>query len=268
MSTPQPPQRSCFRRMMFIMLPVILLLAVPAFGQQTFVTQFDAFTGYNFLNSAKLGLSEPGFGGQFGFRPKTWYSVGFDYTISSGDMSLTPNLLPTSLQQPLTGIVDQFKTIGLLPASYALAVPAHSRTETFAVGPQLAYRHFKHVTLFLRPVFAGAIHEAATPTPPAELLAALGQLPPANQAAILGAMPAALKPLVSGSEKIDTTWFLGFGGGFDILFTKHFALRTQADYVYDHLFNDILASGRFTTRFSIGPAFNFGKNIAEVPAPK
>jgi hypothetical protein len=265
MYTPQPSQRSCVPGMMFIMLLAFLLLASPVFGQQTYVTQFDAFTGYNFLNSAKLGLSEPGFGAQFGFRPKTWYSFGFDFTASSGDMSLSPSLLPTSLQQPLGAIVGQFQAIGLLPASYALAVPAHSKTETFAVGPQLAYRHFKHVTLFLRPVFAGAIHETATPTPPADLLAALGHLPPATQAAVMAAVPKALAPLMSGAEKTDTTWFLGFGGGFDILLTNHFAIRTQADYVYDHLFNDILADGRFTTRFSIGPAFNFGKNIAVPP---
>ena len=256
------PQR---QRMMLIMLPVVLLLAAPVFAQQTYVTQFDAFTGYNFLNSSKIGLSEPGFGAQFGFRPKTWYSFGFDYTRSSGDMSLTPNLLPTSLQQPLGAIVGQFQAAGLLPANYALAVAAHSTTQTFAVGPQLAYRHFKHFTLFLRPVFAGAIHESATPTPPAALLAALGHLPPAAQAAVMAAVPTALTPLMSGSVKTDTAPFIGFGGGFDILFTNHFAIRTQADYVYDHLFNDILAEGRFTTRFSIGPAFNFGKNIAEPP---
>jgi hypothetical protein len=38
-------------------------------------------------------------------------------------------------------------------------------------------------------------------------------------------------------------------------------LRTQADLVYDHLFNDLLKDGRWTVRFSVGPCFNFGKNI-------
>jgi len=56
---------------------------------------------------------------------------------------------------------------------------------------------------------------------------------------------------------------LGFGGGFDILASKHLAIRTQADLVYDHLFNDLLKDGRWTVRFSAGPAFNFGKNIAK-----
>ena len=72
------PLRSCFRRMMFIMLLAVLLLAVPVSAQQTYVTRYDAFTGFNFLNSSKINLSEPGFGTQIGFRPKTWYSFGFD----------------------------------------------------------------------------------------------------------------------------------------------------------------------------------------------
>jgi hypothetical protein len=57
--------------------------------------------------------------------------------------------------------------------------------------------------------------------------------------------------------------FVGFGGGFDILFSKHVGWRTQADLVYDHLFNDLLKDARFTVRFSAGPCFNFGKNIVE-----
>jgi hypothetical protein len=31
---------------------------------------------------------------------------------------------------------------------------------------------------------------------------------------------------------------------------------------YDHLFNDLLKDGRYVVRFSVGPAFNVGKNIA------
>jgi hypothetical protein len=31
--------------------------------------------------------------------------------------------------------------------------------------------------------------------------------------------------------------------------------------VHDHLFSDLLTEGRYTVRFSTGPAFNFGPNI-------
>jgi hypothetical protein len=126
-----------------------------------------------------------------------------------------------------------------------LYVPAHSRTQTFAAGPELIYRHFQKVTLFVRPVYAGVIHETATPQPQDPVVAAL------------------VATLIPGASKTDNVLFLGFGGGFDILFSKHFALRTQADLVHDHLFNDLLKDARWTVRFSCGPAFNFGKNIVK-----
>jgi hypothetical protein len=47
----------------------------------------------------------------------------------------------------------------------------------------------------------------------------------------------------------------------DFILTRHFAIRLQSDVVYDHLFNDILKDGRWTIRFSVGPAFFFGPNI-------
>lgn len=231
---------------MFILwLAAVSLLAAPAFGQQTYVTRYDAYTGFAFLNSSNVDLFEPGFSTQVGFRPRTWYSFGFDYTNANGDLTLSPGLLPFSLQQQLTAQLGQLAAHGLLPPGYLLLVPAHSKTQTFAVGPQLAYRHFRHATLFLRPVFAGAIHESATPKPAAgDAIAAQ-----------------VVKQLAPTGTKTDTTWFFGFGGGFDILLSNHFAIRAQGDLVYDHLFNDLLRDGRFTTRFSIGPAFNFGPNI-------
>ena len=76
------------------LLAALLMLTAPAQAQkQTYVSQFDAFGGYAFLDSPSIGLLEHGFAAQFGFRPKTWYSVGFDYSISGGDLTLTPNLL-------------------------------------------------------------------------------------------------------------------------------------------------------------------------------
>jgi len=245
MCVAQSPRIS-FRRMMLLMVPLaFLLLSLPAFGEQEYVTQFDAFAGYAFLDSPHINLFENGFATQVGFRPKTWYSFGFDYSISTGDMTLVPSLLPTALQQQLGAQLGQMVAAGMIPPTYKLVVPTHSRTQTFAVGPQLAYRHFQHETLFLRPLFAGAIFEQATPNPGDSIAkGVVAQLAPSG-------------------HKTDTTWFLGVGGGFDVLFTKHLAMRTQVDVVYDHLFNDLLADGRWTVRFSVGPAFNFGKNIVK-----
>ena len=49
----------------------------------------------------------------------------------------------------------------------------------------------------------------------------------------------------------------------DYLFTRHIAVRVQADLVWNYLFSNLLQNGRWTTRFSVGPAFNFGKNIVQ-----
>lgn len=226
-------------------LGLTVLCLDAAFGQQTEVSRYDAYVGYAFLNSPHIGLFENGVALQVGYRPKTWYSVGFDYSVSAGDLSLTPNLLPTALQQQLGAQLGQLVAAGVIPPSYNLVVPAHSLTQTFAVGPQLAYRRMTRATLFLRPVFAGAIHESATPRPTDPIAVTV-----ANE-------------LAPSGKKTDTAPFVGFGGGFDIIVTKMFSLRTQADVVYDHLFNDLLKDGRFTVRFSIGPAFNFGRNISK-----
>src|SRR3954454_22679193 len=98
-------------------------------------------------------------------RPTTWYSIGFDYTRATGDMTLTPDLLPTSLQQQLGGTLQKLAAAGMLPPGYQLLVPAASNTQAFSAGPQLAYRHWTHMTIFVRPDL-GAIRESATPKPP------------------------------------------------------------------------------------------------------
>lgn len=59
--------------------------------------------------------------------------------------------------------------------------------------------------------------------------------------------------LAPSGKKTDWTKFYGVGGGVDFNLTKHFALRVQADFVRDHLFDDLLKDSRNTVRFSIGP---------------
>lgn len=221
-----------------------LTLAAPAVCQQTYVTRYDAFFGYAYLNSPAIKLPESGFQFQFGFRPSTRYSVGFDYSQVYGDLSLSQNLLPDALQQQLGAQLAQLAALGRLPAGYTLVVPARSKTQTFSLGPQLAFRHFKRVTLFLRPSM-GAIREVATPNPTDPIAKGI------------------VAQLVPSGRKRDWTGFYGVGGGIDLNFSNHVSFRIQGDYVYDHLFNDILKDGRRTARIGIGPCFNFGRNIAE-----
>jgi hypothetical protein len=226
-----------------IFFTVALQIGSPAaHAQQNYVSRYDLFAGYTFLDSPHVKLFENGLHFQVGVRPKTWYSLGFDYSVSGGDLTLTPNLLTPAWQQQLGGLLQQLAQAGQLPAGYTVAIPSDSLTQTLAAGPQLSYRHFKKVTLFIRPSI-GAIHEVATPQP-GDPIAKL--------------IVSALAP---SGKRTDWTPFYGFGGGADFLFSKHIGVRVQADLVYDHLFNDILQDGRLTTRVSIGPCFNFGKNI-------
>jgi hypothetical protein len=235
-------------RAISIALGIIFFAALPLSGQQAYVTRFDFYGGYGFLDSPKVNLFENGGAFQIGVRPFTWLSVGFDFTAASGDLTIKPAQLLPALNLQLQDAIVGGITAGVFPPptsyNYAgLYVPAHSKTQTYALGPELVYRHFSKVTLFVRPVYAGIIHETATPQPQDPVVKAL------------------VGGLIATPSKTDHVWFVGFGGGFDILFGKHFAWRTQADLVWDHLFPDLLQEGRFTVRFSCGPAFNFGGNI-------
>ena len=223
---------------------LISLFAFPLAGQQTYVPRYDVFAGYAYLNSPKIGLPEHGVHFQIGMRPRTWYSLGFDYSYVRGDLVLTPDLVPDDLAKSLAATLAALAQAGRLPAGYQLRVPAASVTHTFALGPQLAYRHYKWMTLFLRPSI-GAIHEIATPQPTDAIAQGIAQ------------------KLAPSGKKQDWTGFYGFGGGVDLLFTKHLGLRVQADLVRDHLFNDLLKESRNSVRFSIGPAFQWGRNIAK-----
>jgi hypothetical protein len=219
-----------------------LLLASIALGQQDYIGRYDVYTGYMYLNSPGLNLGESGFHSQVGTNPTKWYSLGFDFSAGTGDTILTTNMLKSSVQQQINAQLAPLKAAGYLPASYEPAVPEHSRTQTYATGPSINYRHFRAVTLSVHPD-VGAIHEDA--------------IPHANDP-ISTALVAQLAP--SG---IKTQWvgFYGFGGGADFNVTHHFGLRVTADFVHDHLFADIV-NARNTVRFSVGPIFHMGKNVA------
>lgn len=228
---------SCFT------LACLVVLGSSAFAQQTYVGRFDAYAGFMYLDSPKIGLAEPGFHIQVGYRPKVWYSLGFDFSDGTGSTTLTPSLLTTALQQQLGAQLTQLAAAGRIPAGYALKLPVDSSTQTFAAGPQVSYHHWKYVTPFIRPAL-GAIHETATPKPGDPIAAGVVQ------------------QLAPSGKKTDWVAFYGVGGGFDINPTKHLSLRVQADFVRDHLFDDLLRDSRNTVRFSIGPAFQWGKNLA------
>jgi hypothetical protein len=220
-----------------------LLLPVRAFCGQDYVGRFDLYNGFTYFNSPDINLSQRGYHLQAGYNAKTWLALGFDYSVVVGTLPLTPSLLKPSLQASIQAQLLPLVLAGVIPASYQLSVPTNSTTQTFAAGPQLEYRHFSKVTLFVRPSI-GAIYEIATPhaTDAVSTLVVHGLAP--------------------SGQKTQWTGFYGVGGGLEVNVARHFSLRMQADYVHNTLFTDLLKTARNTTRLSIGPAFHFGGNIA------
>lgn len=229
-----------------IRLLLVLLLLSSATGlaraQQEYVGRYDIYNGFATLDAPAVNLITRGYHFQGGWNQKTWLAEGFDYSVTTGHTSLTPNLLPTALQQQLAQQILQLIQAGVIPPTYQVYVPVDSNTQTFAAGPQFNYRKFQRATFFIRPSF-GAVRETATPHPHDLVTAGIAQ------------------ELVPSGKKTDWTGFYGFGGGYDLNATRHIALRMQTDIVYFHVFNDLLKDGRWDFRWSVGPTFHFGGNI-------
>ena len=224
---------------------LLFSLSVCAFAQQDYVGRYDFFTGFSYLNSPKLDLQQRGFNTQLGVNLRHWLAFGFDYSIQEGRASLVTTDLKPALQAELVGLAGP-------TVAAALSVPFDATTQTFTAGPQLAYRHLKRVTLFAHPSI-GAIHENISingtqgfPQPYAilivEALSAPGQV-------------------LKTTKPNDTTYFYGLGGGADYNLTKHIHIRADAEFVHVYLFSGLLANPRNSVRLSIGPTFNFGKNV-------
>ncbi len=218
----------------YVLVLMSALFALPTLRAQQYVGRYELYSGFTTLETPHRNLEQRGYHFQAGYNWRTWSSLGFDYSISSGHNTITPQYLPTNLQQAL-----KFE---LGPAYGLVAVPVDSTTQTFAAGPQYVYRRFERATFFVRPAL-GAVRESATPKPH----------DPLNTAVV-----AALAP---SGHKGDWQGFYGFGGGLDLNATKHISLRMQTDVVYYHIFNDLLRDGSWTIRWSIGPSFHFGHNV-------
>jgi len=220
-----------------VALLLLLFLPACAFAQQDYVSRFDTFAGYSYFSSPKLNLVERGFNGEFGVNVKRWMALGVDFSIFDGHTSLMPGELNKNLQAQLAPI------LGALPPGTVVSVPYDARTYTLSGGPQINIRHWKPVTLFVRPAF-GVLHEDVTAKPNTPLTTLL-------VANLLG----------PSGQKDDTVIFYGFGGGIDFNLSRHFAIRTAADFVHTHLFGHLLNGGRNSVRVSVGPAFRWGGNV-------
>ena len=227
----------------YLSLALFLLMPGMVRGQQDYVGRYDVFSGFTWFDSPSAKLQERGYHLQAGINARTWLALGFDYSMVSGSLNLTSDLLKPALATQINGQIAALQAAGLLPSGYALSVPTGSTTQTFAAGPQLEYRHYQAVTLFNPPSIGAIYEEARTHPTDAFSTAIVAQLAP------------------SGS-KTDWQAFYGFGGGVDVNVFRHASVRVQADFVHNDLFSDILKDSRNTVRLSIGPSFHFGRNIA------
>ena len=223
----------------------LILTSGAAFAQQDYVGRYDVYGGFSFLSTPKLNLFERGFHGQGGFNLNRWLALGFDFSTFDGHSSLFPVQLNTETQAKLAPAMAALIAAGKVPPGYTLYVPYNVRTYTYAAGPQLNYRHFKQVTFFIHPSL-GAMHQD-TSARPNDLI----------QTVIVGGL------LGKSMKTSDTVMFYGIGGGIDLNVHKNVSIKLHTDFVHTKLYSDLLAGGENNVRFSVGPVFHFGKNVAK-----
>jgi opacity protein-like surface antigen len=235
-----------------LMRPTLACLAVfcfalTAFAQQQYVGRYDAYSGYTYASVPGLNLDQRGYHTQGGLNLNSWLSVGLDYSNFTGHTSLAPSQLSTGLQNQLLG----FAASQHIPPSVVagLLLPYDATTRTLASGPQLAYRPFKRITFLVHPGL-GLIHESVKAQPSGAL-----------QQGVVSYFQSTGQ-LTSAGKKSDTTYFYGIGGGVEWNVTRNVHLRFTADYVHTLLFDGFLRDPLNLVRLSIGPTFNFGRNVA------
>ncbi|HEV2578898.1 MAG TPA: hypothetical protein VGU25_16960 [Acidobacteriaceae bacterium] len=230
-----------------ILFSIFFATAASCGAQQEYVGRYNIYTGFSDLSSPGLNsLNQVGFHLQAGGNVNRWLAGGFDYSVQSGDTSLTANLATPQLQTELTALAVQFAQAGLIPPGYTLRIPLHAFTQTVTAGVQLEYRHLSRTTLFIRPALS-AFRITATPHPN-----------PQDPYAVTVS-----NVLAPGGSLTDWTGAYGAGGGADFNFTKHVGARVQMDATWNHPFNSILANGFWSYRYSVGPTFHFGPSVPE-----
>jgi hypothetical protein len=224
-------------RKIVVVVLLILMLSAVGYSQQAYVSRFDGYGAYSYFTSPGLNLVARGFNGEFGVNVFRWAAMGFDFSVMDGHSSLgLPQLNPT-VQAQLAPL------LGSLPPGVSVAVPYDARIYTYSAGPQINIRKLKQVTFFVRPAL-GALHADVTARPNSVLTTTLVNL------------------LVGPSgQKSDTVVFYGFGGGMDFNVSKHFAIRTAADFVRMNMFSNLLNGPYNNVRVTVGPTFRFGKNV-------
>lgn len=232
------------RRLSFCVLAFLLLTTLTCFSQQREITQFTIIAGPSYLATPSLNLAQRGFNGDFAQNVRPWLSMGFDFSVFTGHTSLLPQYLNTATQARLGSALAPLPAPmrAALGAALNAGVPTDTSTYTYQMGPQFNYRHFRKVTLFVRPAL-GLLH-AKIQTHPS----------------------AAVTPLVMGLmggklSDADTSVFYGFGGGATWEIHPNFGLRIASDFARYNFFGQTLNGARNSVRLSVTTKFGFGRNI-------
>ena len=193
-------------------------------------------------------MQQRGFNTQIGFNVRRWLALGFDYSIQEGHASLVTADLKPQYQADLNNLVATYGPAFGLPSTTSSRRHSAQPPRRLPPGPS-SYRHFKKFTLFVHPSI-GAMHEDI-------------DLHSHDLFTKMVVIPALVPTLVSTLTPDDTTYFYGFGGGADFNATKHVHLRADVEFVHVYLFSGILKDSRNSVRLSVGPTFNFGKNVTK-----
>ncbi len=225
------------RRLLFCVVSFVLIASLTSFSQQADIAQFSIIGGPTYFHTPSLNLVTRGFNGDFAQNVRPWLSLGFDFSASSGHNTIIPSYLSSAAQTKLGQMLAPLH----IPVS-AVAVPADVSVFTYQAGPQLNYRHFKKVTLVVRP--------------------ALGLLHAKIQTKPTGAATPLVSALLGGKlSDADTSVFYGFGGGATWEIHRNFGLRFAADFARYNFFGQQLNGPRNSLRLTVATKFSFGKNI-------
>ncbi len=214
---------------------LMILLCLPAIAQQTDINKYTLFTGFDYMISPARNLTERGFEADFGVTAKPWLGLGVDFGALGSDVISGAGTIGggETIYAPL------LNSINVPPNS--IQVPFKSTTYTFAAGPQFYIRKWEKITFLVRPGLGG-IHETADITFPQGL----------------GVLFQTLHITPPNSHQVDTEFFFGFGGGFDVNVSKRIGVRFAADWVNTHLFSNLLTPRQNYIRFSLGPTWKWG----------
>lgn len=209
-----------------------LFVALPAFAQEDIsINRFTLYTGFDYMTSPAMHLSQRGFDTDFGVTVKPWLGLGVDFS-AAGNAIITGGGTINGSQTVFAPIISP-----IVPPSM-IQVPFNSTTYTIAVGPQIYIRKIRKVTFLIRPGL-GAIKASSDLRFPPSI--SLLPIPPV------------------AAHQSDTTWFIGLGGGFDINLSKRVALRVTADWINTHLYSNILTDRQNYGRFTVGPTWRWGR---------